>query len=51
MRCQSVAARRDERGEPAVRHRAAVTASQSRYEVILATPGARRRLRGRRWGW
>jgi hypothetical protein len=42
------AARRDERGEPAVRHRAVVAVPQSRYEVILVLPDARRRLRGRR---
>ena len=42
------AARRDERGEPAVRNRAAAAVPASRYEVILVSPGARRRLRGRR---
>jgi hypothetical protein len=43
-----IAARRDERGEPAVSHHAAVAVPQSRYEVILVSSVARRRLRGRR---
>jgi hypothetical protein len=43
-----VAACRDERGEPAVRHRADVAVPQPRYEVILALPDAWRRPRGRR---
>jgi len=43
-----VAVRRDERGESAVCHRAAVAVPQPRYELILVFPVARRRLRGRR---
>jgi hypothetical protein len=42
------AARRDERGEPAVRYRTVAAVPPSRYEVILVSPVARRRLRGRR---
>ncbi|MFG2404411.1 hypothetical protein ACGFR8_08765 [Streptomyces brevispora] len=34
-------------GRPAVRHRTAVVVPLSRYEVILVSTSARRRLRGR----